>query len=367
MVLLRVLVFGLGLAIVLRTLFSAVLTFVLPRSAPDRLVGLVFLTMRRLFEIRLWRVRDYLRRDAIMALYAPVSLLLLLPVWLTLILAGYTLMFWAVGITDWYEAFILSGSSLFTLGFARSDPSAHILLTFTESTIGLILVALLLAYLPTMYGAFSNREQAVTLLEVRAGSPPSAVEMILRFHRLGRLEGLQEVWTDWERWFAELQESHTSLAALVFFRSPNPRHSWVTAAGALLDGAALMAAVVDVPSDVQVNLCLRAGYLALRNIGDYFGIEHNANPRFPADPISVTRAEFDAACQRFTEQGIPLKPDREQAWQDFAGWRVNYDSVLIALCALIMAPPAPWSSDRLDRQVYAAARPLPPRRSAHKQ
>jgi hypothetical protein len=249
-------------------------------------------------------------------------------------------------VDGWLEDFTISGSSLLTLGFARGDSPLHTVLAFAEATIGLILVALLIAYLPTMYNAFSRRELAVTLLEIRAGRPPSAIEMLKRYHRLGRLPLLHDVWESWEVWFAEVEESHTSLAALVFFRSPQPDHSWVTASGAVLDAAAMTLAIVDMPHDRQADLCLRAGYLALRRIADFFGVSYVAAPTFPEVPISIDRSEFDRAYDELAEEGVPLKPDREQAWQDFGGWRVNYDTVLIALCKLTMAPYAPWSSDR---------------------
>ena len=155
---------------------------------------------------------------------------------------------------------------------------------------------------------------------MRAGSPPSAVEMIKRYSRLKRLEQLGELWTAWEAWFVDLEESHTSLAALSFFRSPQPHRSWVIAAGAVLDGAALVRSVVDIPADSQADLCIRAGYLALRYIAAFFRISYNPNPS-PSDPISVSRAEFEAALDEMAEASVPLKADREQAWRDFAGWR----------------------------------------------
>ena len=103
----------------------------------------------------------------------------------------------------------------------------------------MILVALLMAYLPTMYAAFSRREQAVSMLEVRAGNPPSALEMLLRFNRIQGLDKLGDYWKTWEVWFADVEESHTTLPALVFFRSPRSDNSWITAAGAVLDTAAI--------------------------------------------------------------------------------------------------------------------------------
>ncbi|MCP5097464.1 MAG: hypothetical protein GY943_18110, partial [Chloroflexi bacterium] len=90
---------------------------------------------------------------------------------------------------------------------------------------------------------------------------------------------------------------------------------------------------------------LRAGNVALRHIADFFRVEYNPDPHFPQDPISVTREEFNEAYARLHEQGVPLKPDRDLAWKNFAGWRVNYDSVLNALKRLTMAPENPWLSD----------------------
>jgi hypothetical protein len=343
---LQVLSFLAGLTIVLLTLSSAISTFVLPRSAPSRLNWIVFTLLRRGFEFLFKFARTYRTRDAIMAYYAPIGLLMLVPTWYALTILGYTFMYWSLGVGDWYQDFLLSGSSLLTLGFAAPGNLWVSLLTFSEAVLGLMLVALLIAYLPTMYSAFSRREEAVNLLEVRAGNPPSAVEMLLRYHRNHGLERLSEYWPTWETWFANLEESHSTLPALVFFRSPRAENSWITAAGAVLDAASLTLSSVDIPYEASAALSIRAGFLALRRIADYFQIEYPADPNFPETPISLTRAEFDEALERLAGQGLPIKADHEQAWRDFAGWRVNYDRVLVALCTLVMAPGAPWSSDR---------------------
>jgi hypothetical protein len=200
-----------------------------------------------------------------------------------------------------------------------------------------------------MYSAFSRREAAVNMLDVRAGSPPSAVEMIARYYRIRGLDQLHEIWTTWEMWFADVEETHTSLAALPFFRSPQPDRSWITAAGAVLDAASLVDSALNIPRDAHSNLCIRAGYLALRRIADFFQIQYNPDPT-AVDPISISREEFDTACDQLAAAGVPLKPDRDLAWRNFAGWRVNYDTALLALAGLCMAPYAPWSSDRSFRQ-----------------
>ena len=344
----RLIAFLGGMAIVLSTINAAVRSFVLPRSSPDSLTRMVFMGMQRLFALQVKRSRSYLETDRVMAMFAPAALLALLPVWLGLVLLGYSLMFWAAGTQDWYTAFRISGSSLLTLGFTAPGGWLNTCLEFTEATLGLILVALLIAYLPTMYSAFSRRESKVTLLEVRAGDHPWAITMLERYHRIHGLEKLGEEWQAWETWFADLEESHTSLPALVFFRSPQPGHSWITAAGTILDAGSIMQSSVDIQSDPRASLCIRAGYLALRRIADFFKIQYNENPHFPEDPISITREEFDQALDQLGQIGMPLKADRDQAWLDFAGWRVNYDRVLTSLTRLTIAPPAPWSGSRFE-------------------
>jgi len=338
-------VFALGAIIVVWTLASAIRSFVLPRSDNVFLTRIVSQAIFRLFALRLRWACTYEQRDRIMAFFSPVALLSLPVVWLTCIAIGYTAMFWAVGVRPVYNAFWLSGSSLLTLGFAPVDTLAQMLLAFSEATVGLGMVALLIAYLPTMFTAFTEREAAVSMLEVRAGAPPSAVEMISRMHRIRGLEELNEVWPQWEDWFVDLEQTHTSLIHLVFFRSPHVGQSWVVAAGTILDAASLTASTLDIPHDPRADLCIRAGYLALRSIVDFFGLPHNPNPK-PDDPISVSRAEFDAVCGELEKAGVPLKVDLDQAWRDFAGWRVNYDIVLRTLAGLTMAPEAPWSGDR---------------------
>ncbi len=338
--------FLLGLLIILGTLSSALSTFVLPRAARSQLNRLVFGILRRVVEIPLRLARTFEQRDSILAYYAPVGLMLLVPTWYVLISIGYALIYFSLGFGTLTDSARLSGSSVLTLGIVSSESLLINVIMFSEAMIGLILVALLISYLPTMYSAFSRREQAVTMLEVRAGDPPSAESMLLRFNRIHGLDRLHEVWKTWEIWFSDIEESHSVLPALVFFRSPRPNHSWVTSAGAVLDTASLTLAAIDAPYDSSAALCIRSGFLALRQIVDYFDIQYPRDPHYPADPISVTRAEFESTLNTLAEKGIPIKADREKAWLDFAGWRVNYDCTLLMLCAVTMAPTAPWSADR---------------------
>jgi len=345
----KTLVFIIGFIVVVMTIFSALSTFVLTRAARSQLNRVVFGLMRRIFDFILRFANTYERRDQIMAYYSPLSLIMLVPVWYALIMLGYAAMYWSLGVGDWFADIRYSGSSLLTLGFATSNNPFVTILSFSEALIGLILVALLMAYLPTMYAAFSRREQAVSMLEVRAGNPPSALEMLLRFNRIHGLDKLSDYWKTWEAWFADVEESHTTLPALVFFRSPRSDNSWITASGAILDAAAITISSVDIPAEASASLSIRAGFLALRRIANYFDIPNPQDPKYPADPISIKREEFDEMLTKLEQAGVPLKADREKVWTDFAGWRVNYDRVLLVLCALVMAPYAPWSSDRAPK------------------
>lgn len=342
----HLIVFLLGSVIVIFTLSSALSTFVLPRAARSQLNRIVFGILRRMFNFIVHFAKTYSRRDAIMAYYAPIGLMLLLPTWYVLILFGYAAMFCSLNVGDLFAVFRLSGSSLIGLGFDASETMFVTILVFSEAMIGLILVAMLIAYLPTMYSAFSRREQVVNMLEVRAGSPPSALEMLLRFNRNQGLDKLADYWKVWEEWFADIEESHTTLPALIFFRSPRAENSWITAAGAVLDAASITLAAVDISYEISAALSIRAGFLALRRIATYFDIPNPQSPQYPETPICIERKEFEEVINQLSAAGLPIKADREKVWRDFAGWRVNYDRVLILLCGLVMAPQAPWSSDR---------------------
>ncbi len=346
MIVLRVIAVLIGTWLVGWTLQAAIRAFVLPRSERVWLQRAVFQSVFTLILLRLRKASSYEERDRISAIYAPIALLTMPFVCLSLIVIGYTFIFWGVGITPLYQAFVLSGSSLYTLGFKLEEGVPFLLLIYSEATLGLGLAALLVSYLPTMYSAFSRRERAVAMLEVRAGSPPSATEMIMRFNRLERLERLDDFFAGWEEWFADVEESHTSLAALVFFRSPQPDRSWITAAGAVMDGAALYhSCVVQEAEGYQAALAIRAGYIALRRIADFFDIQYDPKPT-GTEAISISFEEFVEAYQEMEAAGVQLKSDVETAWQDFRGWRVNYDLVLIQLANLTLAPYAKWVSDR---------------------
>lgn len=343
---LRVLAFVAGLAVVLATVLSALQTVVVPRAVSSFITRAVFLSIRRVFDFAAHERRSFAARDRLLAYYGPVALLVLPGVWVAMIITGYSLMFWSVGAGDPWTAFTESGSSMLTLGFVPPSGPGEVVLAFTEATLGLGVVALLISYLPSIYSAFGRREQLVGQLEVRAGIPPSPAELLTRYQRIGFMPEIEnELFSKWEPWFVDVEESHTSLPALVFFRSPQPGRSWVTAAGCVLDTASLVQSTLDRPAAPATAVMIRSGFLSLRRIADYFALDYPTDVG-PDTPISVTRREWDLLCIELTAAGVPLKADRDQAWRDFVGWRANYDAVLLALAALVVAPPARWSSDR---------------------
>lgn len=345
-IILRVALFGVGAWLVMRTLLSAIRTFVLPRAVYDTIARFLFRHTRNVFNFILLRLPDYRARDATMALYGPISVLILVPAFLLILQVGFTLMFYGVGAESLYAAFAMSGSSLFTLGFVSATNVVEFTLAFLEAACGTMITATLIGYIPTIYSMFSKRELLVSTLEAGAGSPPWAVTLIERSFRVRALTSLSNMWLKWADWFTETEESHTSLGVLIFFRSQQPNRSWVTAAGAILDAAALVRSSIDIPIDPQADLMIRNGYLALKYIAKPFGFQYHPAPHFPQQPISVTRAEYDAAYTYLQAIGVPMKPNIDQCWLDFAGWRVNYDAQLLDLCAVVMAPTAPWSADR---------------------
>jgi hypothetical protein len=338
-----------GLLTAVFVLDAAIRTFVLPRGTPVLLTWFVFRTLRRIFDWFARPAKTYEQRDRVMALYGPMALLALPTVSLTLILFGFTVAFYGLDHDGWRHAFTTSGSCLFTLGFDRPPSTPGVALGFLEAAIGLGVLALVISYLPTIYGAFSRREAAVTDLSVRAGTPPKPWEMLERAHLSGYLNTMDTVWESWMGWFTELSETHTSLSVLTFFRSPNPNRSWITSAGAVLDAASLRLSVLNVPFTPAAGLCIRSGYLALREVAGFYGYEFDTNPR-PDGAISIAREEFDEVYIRLGAAGVPVRPDRDRAWRDFQGWRVNYDPVLISLAGLVMAPYGPWTSDRSLRE-----------------
>jgi hypothetical protein len=347
MIIVHILAILAGAAIVASVLSAALRTVVVPRGERVLLSMIVFGMVRRVFGIFAAEAHTYERRDRVMSRFAPTALMLLPVVWAFGLIIGFTPIYWGLGVESWRDAFLLSGSSLTTLGFRSAPGTDEMLVAIVEAVLGLGLVALLISFLPTIYAHFSRRETIVAKLYIMSSQNGVAepATALVRSHQIGGLGQLDEIWKEWDRWFVELSESHRSFPSLTFFRSPEPDRSWVNGAGIALDLGALYLAVVNVGTNPRAALMIHSGYLSLRSICDFFGIPYDADP-MPDDPISITREEFEEVYERLAVAGVPVRPDRNAAWRAYAGWRVNYDRALINLAAFTMAPYQAWVSDR---------------------
>jgi hypothetical protein len=214
--------------------------------------------------------------------------------------------------------------------------------SFAAAGVGLTLFALVITYLPSLYGAFSRREALITKLVVRTGSPPDGPALLIRSWELARFEQLDLLWNDWEDWFIDVGESHTSFPQLSFFRSPHPQNHWILSAEAVLDGAALLSTTCELQGEYRSRLCLDAGVSALGTIADFLGIPHA--PPEPDAEIVLPREVFRAGFRRLAESGVPLRDDPERAWRDFRRVRSRYEPLLAVIGRMTDAPRSDWSS-----------------------
>jgi hypothetical protein len=353
-----------GIALVLAGWHSVIGTLIVPRAfaswltrAADRAVFTAYRAATR-------PVRSYQRRDRMLATQAAVALVSQLVAWLGIFLAGYTLILWPVQGHSISGAFVEAGSSLFTLGFAEPPGTTPDAAIFVAAATGMIVVALQIGYLPTLYGAFNRRETEVTLLNSRSGVPCWGPELLARTHYalgsgVSTINTLPDLYRDWERWAADVAESHTTYLPLVRFRSPQPYSSWVVSLLAVLDSAALILSLApDQAPVVPARLCLRSGFSCLARIARAMGydVPEEADPEAG---ITLTYDEFLHAVDRMREVDFPISRDPADAWPDFVGWRVNYEAAAYLIAEATNAVPALWSGPRSHGQAEMQPRRPP--------
>jgi hypothetical protein len=352
-------IFGTFLALAI--LGSALKTVVLPQEGFPRLAQAVFAVVHRLL---VHRSRTRERAIALRSLYAPVALVSLPLVWMLSMVVAFTFIFWGTGSLTWQRAFEISGSSLTTLGFAEPSGTGRIWLAFIEATIGLGLVALLISYLPTIYGAYNGREKGIVRLRPISGAPPSVVTLLTTLQRVGALESL-DFWRNQSEWILDIEQTHTAFPILTYFPETHRDHSWVASIGTLLDAAALvlsssetlagesfgdmergpmMVLVYGMPAFVRVARAASIPIGEPQGIADLVG--HFSEP---APPITITRAEYDAVMAAVAPL-IGVTPDRsEETWRRFAWIRSSYEPAVRSLAGLTLAYPALWTTDRAAR------------------
>ena len=254
-----------GIVVLLWALLDVFRTLVMPRAARGRfrLSRLLFRTLWRSWRWVGVRRTTILGRERVLATAAPFFFFLLLLGWVSLALLGFGLILWSPafehgmggGDGSFGTAVYFAGSSLFTLGFGDVVATGwtRAVVVIAGAT-GLGLFAVVIAYLPVLYQAFNRREVGVLLLDTRAGSPPSGPELLHRMGSAGVASSLPQLFAEWERWVADVLETHMSYPLLALFRSPHDNTSWVTALGSVLDAATLLITAVDDEPDERTKL-----------------------------------------------------------------------------------------------------------------
>lgn len=335
-----------GAMLVVVGLMSLMQTFVVPRGGGRGPVRWATRAVSAMLRPVAASMRTYEAKDRVLAWWGPLTLLLLLVLYLVVFHVGWALVLWpTLGSGSLASALREAGSSLFTLGFATTAEVGPTIVDFLAAATGLLTVALLIAYLPVLYASFSRRETLVTMLQSRAGAPAWGPEILARHQSVGILDNLPQLYADWEAWAAEVAESHTNYPMLVGFRSPHHLRSWVLGLLAVLDAAALHLALADEEAPSEARLCLRMGFTCLRDVADVLGLPYDPDPD-PGDALQLSRAAFDQGVARLVGVGFPMVRTPDEAWVHFRGWRVNYETLAYGIAELVVAPPAPWSGTR---------------------
>jgi len=254
------------------------------------------------------------------------------------------------------------GAAMFTLGLSRSSHRTNDTILTLAAASGFVVVALQIAYLPSLYGAFNRREALISMLAGRAGEPSWGPEILIRHQLVHITDALPDFYASWEQWAAEFSESHSSYPVLLLFRSPDPWSSWVLGLLSVLDAAAMQLALNPSTTSSQARLCLRMGYTALRRVSDSLRWEFDPDP-LPDGPLELTFEEFEAAVALLADSGYPMERDATSAWPHFRGWRVNYESLAYRWADRVIAPPAPWSGTRARLKQQDVTPDRPPHRS----
>ena len=347
----RVLVGAVGTAIVVASAWSVLVTLVVPRRVRSTVPRVVGFLNRAAFRALANRTRSYEHRDRIGAVQAPAQLVGQVVTWLALYELGFGLLIWSIDHAGLGRALEQAGSALCTLGYIVPRGSGAAAIDDLAALTGLGTVALQIGYLPTLYAAFNRREALVTMLDSRAGVPSWGPELLARTHYglgtgISAVDELPELFEEWERWSADVSESHSTYVPLIWFRSPRPLSSWITSQLAILDAAALYLALLPNASGlIQARLCLRGGFTCLGNIARAIRvpIPEDANP---SDGISLSYDDFVEAIERLRRVDFPVERPLQEAWEHFKGWRVNYEVAAYALAKVTDAPPALWSGPR---------------------
>lgn len=342
-----------GIALLIVSLWDAFETIILPR----RVMRSFRLT--RVFYRYTWtpwaglarRIDSPRRRDAFLGYFGPLSLLMLFVVWAAAIILSFGLLHWAAGSAlnasgappSFWTDLYLSGTTFFTLGLGDVAPRSALarVITVIESGTGLGLLAIVIAYLPVLYGAFSRREVNISLMDARAGSPPSAGELLRRHAAPSRAESLIQYLRDWEAWSAELMESHLSYPILCFFRSQHSNQSWIAALTTILDASAFLITEAEENLQWQAELTFAIARHALVDLSQVIYTPPEAPPRdrLPEAALDEFRASLAAS-----GTSLSLAPRVNRLYE----LRQMYEPYLQGLGRRFVLVVPPWDAQHLD-------------------
>ncbi|HLZ52361.1 MAG TPA: potassium channel family protein [Candidatus Acidoferrum sp.] len=340
--------FAAGAAIFLIVLWDAFESIILPRRVTRRfrLARLFYKSTWRTWKLVMRLVSSRKRREALLGFYGPLSLLVLVAVWAVGLVLGFGLMQYgagsAVNMTGSESSFMtdiyLSGTTFFTLGLGDVVPRSALAraLVVTEAGFGFGFLAAVIGYLPFIYGSFSKREVDISLLDSRAGTPPTAGELLRRHSYPSGLEALRDLLKDWELWAAELMESHLSYPVLAYFRSQHDNQSWIASLTAILDTCALLMVGIEDSCEKQAELTFAIARHAVADLSQVFGTAPRALPhdRLPAEDLRRIR-------DTLAQHGLKLL-DGEDADRRLLELRRMYEPYIHALAAYLNQTLPPW-------------------------
>lgn len=334
-----------GLLIIINVLWEAFETIILPRRVNRRWRVTVLFYRGTWLPWRMiahWfsRVRA---RETFLSFYGPLSLLTLLVFWAASLILAFALLYYGAAhqvaaARDFETCLYLSGTTFFTLGLGDVVPHTSVgrLLAVVESGLGFGFLALVLSYLPVIYQAFSRREVNIVLLDARAGSPPTAGELLRRHAEPEAMESLQRLLHNWERAAAEILESHVSYPAVSYFRSQHNNESWLSALTAILDTSALLIAGVENACARQARLTFAICRHTVVDLAQLF----NAAPR-SASTDRLPRPELQRLRATLSQAGLHLA-DTEAANKKLAQLRDMYEPYIEALSRFFYMQLPPW-------------------------
>lgn len=345
-----------GLLVMIFATSLAIRTFMIPAGAPPLINRVIFRLTQAIFDAAARLARSENRRHAILSLYAPISLLVVLSTILALIGLGYTFVFFGLGIKPFIRATLYSASAISTLGFESPGNNFWIIFFSTvEALTTATIVALLIGYLPGIYSSYQQREQAVHALDNLTGPHPDGVKVIDAYVQSFGAARMGDLWQSWLTWFGDLGSAGSTLSGELYLRSSRWDRSWIAAAGAILDAAAIADSSIDLATDPAADRLVRVGARALFQVLEPLQLQCPQQPDWPATPINVTKEEFDQVFAHFSGAGLPMKSDQDAAWQAFAKLRVQYECSLMALVRLKKPPRGcRWTTDRDESQLPLA-------------